>query len=467
MDRRVCVLGMGYVGLTLAVTLADVGFDVTGVEVRDDVVTRLQAGDAHFFEPGLADQLERLVAGGGLRVERTIPPDCTARVYIVTVGTPLGADRRARLDMVESVSREVAARLRDGDLVILRSTVKLGTTRDVVRPILDATGADFDLAFCPERTLEGQALSELRQLPQIIGGVSLRSSVRAAQLFQFLTPTVVRVADAETAELIKLVDNTQRDVNFAFANEVARMCDAAGVRAMDVISAGNLGYPRTNLPLPGPVGGPCLEKDPHILAEGLMDRGIIPEITLAARRTNEGQPAEAADFIARFTAGMPGFPERPVITLMGLAFKGRPATDDLRGTMARPVLEQLRLRFPGGRFRGYDPVVAPQQVQDFGLESCASPAAAFRDAHVVVIMNNHPHFSAMPVERLADELAKPGLVYDFWNSYGSKVLHLPPGTAYVALGSHSRPSLGRSHARVSQPAPLTVADLAVPTPGSP
>jgi UDP-N-acetyl-D-mannosaminuronic acid dehydrogenase len=463
MDGSVCVLGMGYVGLTLGAALADVGFRVFGVEIRDDVVSRLEAGEPHFYEPGLADQLGRLVRRGDVTFTRHIPDGCNARVYIITVGTPLGPDGRSRLDMVDSVSREVAVHLRDGDMVILRSTVKLGTTRDVVQPILDATGVDYDLAFCPERTLEGRALVELRQLPQIIGGVSLRSSVRAAQFFQFLTPTVLRVADAETAEMIKLVDNTQRDVNFAFANEVARMCDAAGVQAIEVINAGKLGYPRTDVALPGPVGGPCLEKDPHILAESMIERGITPDITLAARRTNERQPAEVADYLVALAAELDGFPERPVITVLGIAFKGRPATDDLRGTMARPVLAELRSRFPDARFRGFDPIVQLAMVREFGLEPCDSLEQAFAGSNICVIMNNHPAFAAMPVETLADSLARPGVVYDFWNCYAGKTLRLPPGTSYVALGGHGRVVSGEesdprtcgSHAPGLTPAPAS------------
>lgn len=435
-DRSVCVLGLGYVGLTLATAMAEVGFEVFGVEIRDDVLAKLRGGEPHFVEPGLRDQLARLVRRSEIHFSKHIPAACPAGVYIITVGTPLGPDGRSRLDMVESVAREVARHMKPRAMVILRSTVKLGTTRDVVRPILDEAGMEYDLAFCPERTLEGKALTELRRLPQIIGGVTLQASVRAAQLFQFLTPTVIRVQGAETAEMIKLVDNTQRDVHFAVANEVARMCDAAGVSAYEVITAGKLGYPRTNLPLPGPVGGPCLEKDPHILAEGILELGVEPEITLAARRVNERQPSEVVGHIAGLVRQLRGFPERPVVSLLGIAFKGRPATDDLRGTMARPIFNALRRHFPGARFQGYDPVVGRSSVREFGLEPMESAAEAIEGANLVLIVNNHPEFADLPIETLAASLARPGLVYDFWNSFGGKVLHLPFGTGYVALGSH-------------------------------
>ncbi len=435
-DRAVCVVGCGYVGLTLAVTLAGCGFDVTGVEVRHDVTDQLNDGRAHFHEPGMDAQLARLIGSGRLRFATVIPEDSAAGVYIITVGTPLDEAGRTRLDMVTRAAGEVADRMRPGVMVIMRSTVKLGTTRDVVVPILDRTDADYDLAFCPERTLEGRALEELRSLPQIVGGLSHRATNRAAQFFQFVTPTIVRVRDAETAEMIKMIDNAQRDVHFAFANEVARICDAVDVSAAEVIRAGKLAYPRTNLPLPGPVGGPCLSKDPYILAEGLETTGVVPEMTLAARRINERQPDEVADWLGMRLAATPGFPKAPSICLAGIAFKGRPATDDLRGTMARPILTAMTRAFPDARFTGYDAMVEDALIADFGLDPRPSLESAFDGADLVLVLNNHPVFQAMPLELLARHMNRPGLIYDLWNHFDAADLELPEGTGYVALGGH-------------------------------
>ncbi|NEW96020.1 nucleotide sugar dehydrogenase [Rhodopseudomonas sp. BR0G17] len=440
-DEEVCVLGLGYVGLTLAVAMADAGFRVQGIEIRDQVLNLLAEGKAHFFEPGLENRLARVVRSGHFTAHKTIPENYNGTVFIVTVGTPLGPDGRSRLDMVESVAREVSNRLKDGDLVIMRSTVKLGTTRKIVVPILQASGKRFDLAFCPERTLEGKALTELRQLPQIVGGDTDAASIRASQLFNRLTPTVVRVSDIETAEMIKLIDNASRDVAFAYANEVARACDAVGISAVEVIQAGKLGYPRTNLPMPGPVGGPCLEKDPHILAEGLAERGMAPAITLAARRLNEDQPSEVVHFLKQLAESLDGFPAEPTIALLGIAFKGRPATDDLRGTMARPVLDALRQAFPRARFRGYDAVVATAEIERFGLEPSPTLEAAMDGASLALILNNHPTFSAADPELLVQPMTRPAILYDFWNTYYEHRFHMPEGTRYIALGSHGKPVL--------------------------
>jgi UDP-N-acetyl-D-mannosaminuronic acid dehydrogenase len=435
-DRSVCVLGLGYVGLTLAATMASVGFRVWGIEIRPQVVADLRKGQPHFHEPGLQDHLSRTVESGALTVHESIPTECDATVYIITVGTPLGPNSRARLDMIEHTAREVAGAMPPNALVVLRSTVRLGTTRSVVAPILEATGRACDLAFCPERTLEGSALKELRTLPQIVGGATLQATVRASQLFQFITVTTIRVANLETAETIKLVDNTQRDVHFAFSNEVARICDAIGVSAAEVINAGKLGYQRTNLPLPGPVGGPCLEKDPYIMAEGVEALGVTPELTLAARRLNEAQPAQSMAALKRIVDQIDGFPKNPVIALLGLAFKGQPETDDLRGTMARPILEAIKERFPGATLRGFDAVVAAEAIRDFGLAPAPTLAEAVASANLAVITNNHPVFAGMPVETLSATMAKPAMIYDFWNTFYGRTLRLAPGTGYMALGSH-------------------------------
>ncbi|HYD31881.1 MAG TPA: nucleotide sugar dehydrogenase [Azospirillaceae bacterium] len=439
-DRNICVLGLGYVGLTLATAMADAGFRVHGVEIRDEVLDKLASGDPHFHEPGLPEKLKSVIGRGQFTFGKAPDARTDASVYIITVGTPLNACGRVRTDMVEAAARQVAEVLREGDMVIMRSTVKLGTTRAIVMPTLAATCRDFDIAVCPERTLEGKALVELTELPQIVGGLTPESSARAAQMFSFLTPTTVKVASLETAELIKLVDNTYRDVVFAFSNEIARVCDRLEISAAEVVRAGKLGYPRTNLALPGPVGGPCLEKDPHILAESAAQFGVTLDITPASRRVNERQPVEIAHFLRQLTSSLQGFPERPVITLMGLAFKGRPATDDLRGTMAKPVFEALKAGFPNAIWRGYDAVVSADGIHRFGLKPAASLEDALSGAHLAVILNNHPVFAAMPVAQLAETMERPGIIYDFWNNFTSFDLQLPEGTSYVALGSHGRAS---------------------------
>ena len=220
-------------------------------------------------------------------------------IFVITVGTPLDKEGTINLDMISNVAHDIARNMGEDSLIILRSTVKIGTSKHIVAPILEKSGVAFDLAMCPERTLEGNAMRELYRLPQIIGADCEIAAERAASLFKSLTRTTLKVSSLETAEMIKLVDNTYRDVQFAFANEVARACETMHINGYEVITSGKLGYERTNVPLPGPVGGPCLSKDPHILMQSVADKGISLEITHACRLVNERQPKEVAEFICR------------------------------------------------------------------------------------------------------------------------------------------------------------------------
>lgn len=433
--HEVVVVGLGYVGLTLAVALARRGTKVVGVEKREAVVAATNAGVPHFSEVGLAPALESVVKSGHLKATTDISEAPASDYYVITVGTPLKTGTyEPRLDMIEQATQEVEGHMQDDACVILRSTVRIGTTRNVVNPILDRSGKEFHLAMCPERTLEGDALRELAVLPQIIGGLTPRAADLAAALFSRLTNTLVRVSDPETAEMIKLVDNTSRDVRFAFANEVARACDAIGINANEVIRYGKLGYSRTDVALPGLVGGPCLEKDPHILLSSVADKGVHLEITAASRLVNERQPRETVDAILNKLTERGHAPF--TVTVAGMAFKGRPETDDLRGSMSVHIVDQLRARTEVGSVRVFDSVVKRADLE--GLRENVDVYDEFYDAcrgaHAVIIANNHPYFEKIDLDRCISLMSPGGFVYDYWNNLGDQ----PPETLdgrYFVVGN--------------------------------
>jgi len=435
MNHDVAVIGLGYVGLTFAIALADVGFDVLGVEKRPDVVDMTNAGEPHFSENGLKGVMKHVLGLDKMRAVTRLPKDSHADIYVITVGTPL-KDGRFNLDFIRSAAKEVADNMQDDALIILRSTVAIGTARDVVSPILAASGKRFQIAMCPERTLEGRAMSELRSLPQIIGADDDATRQRAAHFFYRLTHTAVQVSSLETAEVVKLVDNTYRDIQFGFANEVARICDAYGINTIEVINGGKLGYPRTNVALPGLVGGPCLEKDPHILAQSLEQKGISLEITQAARMVNERQPIETVGFINGRLSARAG-KDRPVIALAGIAFKGVPATDDLRGSMAHKILAAIRKQIPDAEIRAFDPVctIAHMKAEGVDADSYAETLTdAVTGADCLIIANNHPALGeATPVE-VAKHLNDGGFVYDYWNHFSDRRDH-EIGQSYYAVGN--------------------------------
>ena len=436
MHYDVGVLGLGYVGLTFATALADLDMKVLGVEKRQDVVDMTNNGEPHFAETGLKSVMQHVIKRTGrLKAVTEFGKEDTCNVYIITVGTPLGPDGKTNLSFIQTATRQVAENMMDGALVILRSTVAIGTARNIVSPILQASGKSFQIAMCPERTLEGRAMQELRQLPQIVGADDKATRERAAHFFYKLTPTCVQVSSLEAAEIVKLTDNTFRDVQFAFANEIARVCEAYDVNAMEVINGGKLGYPRTNVALPGLVGGPCLEKDPHILTQSLEKVDIALDIAPAARRVNERQPVETVSFLADEVRKHVE-DRKPVIALMGMAFKGVPATDDLRGSMALKVLDSLRSELPDAEIRLYDPVCTPDQLRDIngGSIAVASQQEAIDGADCVIIANNHPSFGETPPAEMLSHLAADGFIYDYWNHFSNHRGH-EVGDRYYAVGN--------------------------------
>ena len=433
-DRDVVVMGLGYVGLTLGAHLSELGFRVHGVEIRDLVLDSLSKRKSFFWEPGLDELLSRNIDNGNFTFSRKIPEVKSKRVFIITVGTPIDEQKNAILSSIINVSEQVSDAINDGDMVILRSTVKLNTTNSVVVPILGKSGKDIDVAFCPERTLEGAALNELGTLPQIVGAGTQRSRMRAANFFQQVTPSVVNVSNIETAEMIKLVDNMQRDVFFAVSNEVAHLCNTQQIRASEVISAGKLGYKRTNLANPGPVGGPCLEKDSYLLAESVGGTGASARIAMAARETNENVMTEASRFIS-------GWIKRNVerenlkISVLGMAFKGIPETNDLRGTPAFSLVDSLSKAFPGAAIHCWDPVTTVDELQLMGFKAEASLQEVIEDSSAIILVNNHPELSSLDLKSISLAAKKPLLIYDFWGRSDHN-LTLEGFGHYFSWGNH-------------------------------
>lgn len=432
----VCIIGLGYVGLTLAVAMANAGYKVRGVERSEHVRKCIENGYAHFSEAGLNEPLAQHVQTEMLTCHEKVQDIGHASIYIITVGTPLSQNGEVNLSSLQEVVSDVAAVIQNDDIVILRSTVKIGITRNFVKPLLDKTNKKYKLAFCPERTLEGKALQEISSLPQVIGGIDKISTERAKEVFSIFSPKTVTVASVESAEMVKLVNNTQRDLMFAFSNEVAEMCDAAGISTMDVIRAACEDYPRSKIYLPGPVGGPCLEKDPHILAEGLREFGYIPKISLAGRKLNEDLPENSIKKVSTFLESIGSKPQTiKKVVILGLAFKGIPETNDLRGTMASHILKAARQTWPGAEYFAYDPIVPMDEFSTFDVSPCPSLDDAFRDANLIIIQNNHKQFSEMNIEKLITLMNKNGLVYDYWNQFNSDELNLPADKYYRGLGT--------------------------------
>lgn len=434
--KSACVLGLGYVGLTLAVTLYECGMRVYGVDVDRNIVKGINDARPHFYENGLVSLLEKQTREG-FKCSDSIPEDDHITTYIVAVGTSV-KNRTPVFDEVESSAKHIGNVLKKGDLVILRSTVPVGTTRDRVRPILEKhsglkAGRDFSMAFAPERTVEGDALQELRTLPQIIGGIDKKSALRAQALFELFSPECIVLDYLEEAEMVKLLNNTYRDFNFAFANEFSRVCDAFNLDTNTIIHAANKAYLRNKIPEPSPgVGGYCLSKDPHILRWSAEQRGYKTKLSHLGRSVNESMPGYVYRQIMKFLNAHHKKTAQRHVAILGFAFKGKPPTSDMRFSPTLDVLKLLK-RDSTVRLYGHDFVVTDDVISEYGVEPIADERDIFKGKHVVLVMTNHPEYKNLKIAH-RHSMAKPGLVFDTWSVLPKEKIVATDGLHYSNLG---------------------------------
>ena len=416
-NQNICIIGMGYVGLTLAAIMSDRGFNVWGIEKNPDILKMLKQGKPHFLEKGFEPRIKGNLDAGKLhflsKLSELNNDPHEPLVYIITVGTPLDDAAKLRMDMIEIVSKEIANHMSDNALIILRSTVQLGTSRNVVKRILDKSGKQFMLAYCPERTIEGNAMAELAVLPQIIGSLTEASGVQAEAVFRKITPTVIMVSSLESAEIIKLLDNSYRDLNFAIGNEVALLCEAAGLDGREIIRAANTGYVRTQISDPGFVGGPCLHKDPHILQESLAVYGYVPKLIKQGRALNESIPSHVCDSLDA-TGIISSKGKDTKISILGMAFKGRPETDDTRASPSLDIVACLKQRYPEAMICGHDFAVGDSVISKFGMMP-VDLKQAFDHASIVIVANNNKKYEWIDLDTLIMSMSKPAAIYDIWS----------------------------------------------------
>lgn len=438
--REVCVIGVGHVGLTLAVVLADLGFHVAGVDVRDEYIGSLKEGRAGFYEKGLEPLLRFHLKRNNLKFTTKIC-DVDANVFIIAVGTPVdGQTNKANNDFIKKAALDLGKVLKKEDLVIMRSTVTVGTTRNAVLPILEKesglqAGKDFYLVFAPERVVEGNAIEEIKTIPQIVGGINRRSVQEATGILQTISPSVIILDSLEAAEMVKLINNTYRDYSFAFANKVALLCEELGLDSVKLIKAASEGYSRNPVPLPSPgVGGYCLTKDPYLMAEVATNNNQDPAIFLQSRKINDEMPQFIAKKISSFLVKNNGKTKEIKVYIVGFAFKGYPETSDMRGSPAVDVLNLLSAKFDGQLdLYGYDPVIKPRALERINVKFAAFKEG-FVDAHAVLIMNNHPDFMKMDIYNLVDSMRKPSIFFDGWQIFSPQEIAKIVGVSYQGLG---------------------------------
>ena len=410
--NTVCVIGLGYVGLTLAAILAKSGFEVFGIEKDERKLSLLKKGRPHFHENGLAELIKR-TEGKRLHLLRDIPRNKRIDCFIIAVSTPVDEiTKEPKIDYIIAATREIAPYVTSGQLVVLRSTIPVGATRNVVLPILKKRSKNFFLSFCPERTAEGRALEELKTLPQVVGGLDQASTDASVELFSKISPLIVAVNSLEAAEIVKLVNNSYRDLVFAYANQVALICKSLGINAKEVIDAANLGYPRSDVKSPGVVGGFCLEKDPHILMKSAKcDVSLIK----AAKELNESVVGHILQAVQRHLKTWGKISKTSKVFICGFAFKGEPETDDIRSSQTIKLLKLLKDKGFSNIY-GHDSIVTKKILKGLGARP-VSIEAGFKDADVVIFMNNHKSYSGLKIEPLSKKMRKGGLIFDGWQMF--------------------------------------------------
>jgi len=438
-SRKISTFGLGYVGLTLSLVLAEIGFKVYGYDISDKVIEKVNRCVAPFHEDGLDAYLHRHVGNNLVPVSELSAVD--ADVYIITVGTPIDPPtKKPRIDHIEMAVASIAPRLKPDDLVVLRSTVPVGTTRNIVLPILSELsglkpGLEYYLAYAPERTVEGRAIPEIREIPQVVGGYDEKSAMLVERLFREVTSTIIDVGSLESAEMVKILNNTFRDVKFGYANEMALICKELGLDMVKIVTAANLGYTRDRIPVPSPgVGGACLTKDPYLLIHSCKDIKCQPEIVRQARVINEFIPRKIADEVVEEIKQLGKSREKVKIFVIGFAFKGEPETSDTRGSTTIDLLDHFKENgVNAGSFFGYDPLVPEEDLSELGVTP-VSLGEGFKDADVVAIMNNHKSYKKMDIFSLLSSSKKDCIFVDGWYTFEPKDISRINGIKYIGVG---------------------------------
>ncbi|MFI1994154.1 nucleotide sugar dehydrogenase [Actinoplanes sp. NPDC020271] len=427
MPMTIGVVGLGYVGLTLTAALADKGFTVYGADASPQVIDTLSQGRSHIFEPGVEDIF---AAGIGVRIHVAAQlPQGVVDVAVISVSTPVDdATRRPDLTNLAAAARAVAATCRPGTLVVVRSTVPVGTSRKIVLPALRAAwGDDVKLVMAPERTIQGQALRELVELPQVIGGLDPASRRAGVEFFAGLAQSIVEVSSLEAAELVKLSNNCHTDLIYSYGNEVALIAEQHGLDPLEVLRATNVDYPRPDLAKPGYVGGGCLSKDPYIMLDSAGD--YRPFLISRARELNEFLPVHVADTVVRLLREARGDTHGTRLAVLGWAYKGWPPTDDMRGTPIAAMMPALTAA--GITVTGHDPMVKPETIRQYGGEP-VSLDKAFTDSDAILVINDHPDYRAIDVTRMLGD-ARPALIFDSWRILDGAAIRAA-GIRYAGLG---------------------------------
>lgn len=397
--QKICFIGLGYIGLPTASTFAIHGLKVLGVDINPHIISTLNKGEIHIHEPGLRDVVTQAIHSGNFAFSTQVEE---ADAFIIAVPTPFKENelgeyngekyKLADMRAVTSATEAIVPHLRQGNLVILESTSPPLTTLNLVKPILERSGlkagVDFYLCYSPERVLPGQILRELIENARVVGGITPESAKAGHELYATFVKGEIIETDSTTAEMVKIMENTTRDVNIAIANEFSRLAEKFGVDVWEAISLANR-HPRINILNPGPgVGGHCISVDPWFFVEA------APELTpliYHARKVNDGQP----HFVIEKVKQALGDLKNKKIAALGLAYK--PDVDDLRESPATEVVHLLQNA--GAQVKAWEPFKPDADMK--GIDMAPDLETALKGADAIVLLVNHTEFKTFKPEEIA------------------------------------------------------------------
>lgn len=402
--NKISIVGLGYIGLPTATAFAVAGKTVVGIDINQSTVDIINQGKIHIVEPELEDAVKSVVASGRLRAA-TVPESADA--FLIAVPTPFKGDHEPDLSYVEAAARSIAPVLEQGNLVILESTSPVGTTEEMaqwlaaMRPDLRfpqqaGEAADVNIAYCPERVLPGKIMQELICNDRVIGGMTARCSERAVALYQTFVKGECITTNTRTAEMCKLTENSFRDVNIAFANELSMICDKLDIDVWELRELANR-HPRVNILQPGPgVGGHCIAVDPWFIVDSAPEQA---RLIRTVREVNDGKPSYVLQMVKSKAEGF----KRPNIACFGLTFKAN--IDDLRESPALRIVQQLA-QDEIGKLLIVEPHITalPKSLTGYPHVDIYSINSALEQADIALGLVDHDVFRQIDQELLKEKI---------------------------------------------------------------